>query len=633
MSGSISAGGTVSGSIIANGQTNDYSFVATAGSTYEFDAVSNPTTGVDPEIEIFNPQGGLQATFENGSGNNGSSNGLAQASIIAPTSGTYTVDVTAELYGYHFVAGSYTLSESPVDDFGDTPQTAGTLATGGTLNGNFESLGDVDWVNVSLTAGDSYEFDVTSNPTTGVSPQLELLTPTGATAVGNQSSSNGLAVLTYTASATGTYDIALSENTYGYHYVTGGYKLVSTKQDDYGDTAATAGNLAIGGTLAGSIEAINDIDWFGVTLTTGHSYQFILTSVATGGFSPTLELLTPSGAVAVNPAGSSNGGVAFTYTPTVSGAYDLAVAGNSGKTGSYQITALSSGVSSVDAGSGSTASTIPSGSNYVSTEGANTIFASGGATTVNSAIGSPVIFGNSSSLNFVGGSGSATVIGGSSKNTVTGGSGKLLLFAVSTTTFTGGAGAATVIGGQGALTATLGSGGGEMFGGTGAANTLSVATGSTGNAALVGTGSGDVLTDAGKGEDFLVAGAGAETLNASKSTGVLDAFFGGSGADYMIGGAGQSYFVAGSGNETLTGGSGLSEFVFIPGSTSRVDTITNFNSGDIIALFGYGGSGAGVNAVHNASVANGSTTLTLSDNTQIILQGFTSLSQGNVLSG
>jgi Ca2+-binding RTX toxin-like protein len=144
-------------------------------------------------------------------------------------------------------------------------------------------------------------------------------------------------------------------------------------------------------------------------------------------------------------------------------------------------------------------------------------------------------------------------------------------------------------------------------------------------------GSGDVLTDAGAGTDLLVAGAGAETLNAVSSTGSLDAFFGGSGADVMTGGSGQSFFLSGSGNETLTGGKGLSEFVFLSGSSARTDTITNFNAGDLMGLFGYG-STAAASVFASAVVTSAGTTLTLADNTTIVLTGFTNLSQGNILS-
>jgi Ca2+-binding RTX toxin-like protein len=622
MSGSIKPGVTLAGSLVAKGQTDTVSFVATAGDSYEFDVVSNATSTLRPEVRIIDASGAVITNYSNSSG------GFAETDFIAANSGTYAAVVIANpLYGQ---TGTYTLSETQQDDFGNTPQTAGTLAIGGTLNGNLESYDDRDWINVTLKAGFSYEFDVISDATSGLRPVISLLTPDGSIAVGDSQSSSGVGKVTYTPTTSGVYDILIKANTL--YDQKGTYKLVSSSQDDYGNTVSTAGTLAIGGTLAGNIEAVDDTDWFGVTLTSGKSYQFNLTSTVAGGFSPSLELLTPAGAVAINPTASKNGSASFSYTPTVSGAYDLVVSPNASTTGSYQISAVSSGITTINAGSGATAQTIPSGSNYVSTAGANTIFASGGATTINSATGSPVIFGNTSSLNFVGGSGAATVIGGTAKNTVTGGSGSLVLFAVSTTTFTAGAGAATVIGGQGGLTATLGAGGGAVFGGTGATNSLFVAAGSTGNAALVGTGDGDVLTDAGAGQDFLVAGAGAETLDASRSTGKLNAFFGGSGADSIVGGAGQSFFLTGSGNETLTGGTGLSEFVFLSGSTTRVDTITNFNSGDILAVFGYG-TNAAANVFAAKTVTSSGTTLKLTDNTTIVLQGFTNLSQSNLVSG
>jgi hypothetical protein len=71
--------------------------------------------------------------------------------------------------------------------------------------------------------------------------------------------------------------------------------------------------------------------------------------------------------------------------------------------------------------------------------------------------------------------------------------------------------------------------------------------------------------------------------------------------------------------------------VFLSGSTARTDTITNFNSGDLIGLFNYG-SNAAAKAVASATVTSSGTTLTLSDNTTIVLAGFTNLTQANVLS-
>jgi Ca2+-binding RTX toxin-like protein len=426
--------------------------------------------------------------------------------------------------------------------------------------------------------------------------------------------------------------------------ITAQFTLVGTyTQSEFTVTSTvTTGDQVVG--LVGETSLPLDLVTIGLTtLTAGTGPAAAPTTSGGSGSSTTSSGGSGSSATTTSGSGSTRASSGSGASPTSGGSGTTTTSGGSGTTstvssGSGSSTAsgattsstVSGGTPTVDAGSAG-AFTVPAGvSEFVTSEANNTIVATSGAPTISASAGNPVVIGGSASINFIGGSGAATVIGGTGNNTVQGGSGSLLLFAVSPTTYTPGSGSSTIIGGTGGLSATIGSGGGDAFGGTGGGNTLAIAVGA-GNSALVGTGSGDVLTDAGNGTDLLVAGAGAETLNAASSTGSLNAFFGGSGADSMTGGSGQSFFLTGSGNETLTGGKGLSEFVFLSGSTARTDTITNFNSGDLIGLFNYG-SNAAAKAVASATVTSSGTTLTLSDNTTIVLAGFTNLTQANVLS-
>ncbi len=52
--------------------------------------------------------------------------------------------------------------------------------------------------------------------------------------------------------------------------------------DDFGDTIATTGRVQIGRSSSGSIETVEDADWFAVTLVMGHTYRFDLEGAATG---------------------------------------------------------------------------------------------------------------------------------------------------------------------------------------------------------------------------------------------------------------------------------------------------------------------------------------------------------------
>jgi phospholipase/lecithinase/hemolysin len=260
--------------------------------------------------------------------------------------------------------------------------------------------------------------------------------------------------------------------------------------------------------------------------------------------------------------------------------------------------------------------------------GALTYAAVSGAETVYAGTGGSLLFGGGASLDIFGAAGASTIIGGTGGNTVAGGGGNQLIFASSGLSYTGGAGAATVIGGSGPLNANLGAGGGLAFGSPNGGNTLTTGSGS---AILVGGGSGDELSATGAGNDTLIAAGGAETLNGTAGSG-SNVFFGGSGADCIVGGTGGTVILAGSGNETLTGGSASNAYLFTAiAGTTRTDLITNFNPAtSAIGLFGYGSEpAADAAALASATVAGGSTTVTLTDGTHIVFAGAPTLHSYN----
>jgi len=220
----------------------------------------------------------------------------------------------------------------------------------------------------------------------------------------------------------------------------------------------------------------------------------------------------------------------------------------------------------------------PAGTLSVTDHGANGAIGAGDSNaTVTAASGSTNLYVSETggSLDFIGGAGTATVVGGSGPVSATGGSGALV--------YEGGSGAASVTGG---------SGGATLFGGTGS------------DISYLG-GFGGVLQ----------AGSGNETLNAAAAT-ADNSFIGGSGNDVMVGGSGDDTFTVGAGHETVTGGAGSNSFLFTDGLTQGgADVITDFSSGDLVYLSGYGQSASSL--LNNAVSSGGATTITLSDATQV----------------
>jgi hypothetical protein len=268
-----------------------------------------------------------------------------------------------------------------------------------------------------------------------------------------------------------------------------------------------------------------------------------------------------------------------------------------------------------------------------------TVVDSAALTVVGGSAGTGAIFLQGASLetdaDSTGAAAAETVVGGAGADTVTANAGALLVFGGDATglTFQGGANTSVVVGGSGALVATGGAGGDLIFGGTSGADVLNSGIGP---ATLVG-GSGGALTAIGSATDVLVAAAGNTTLNGATATGNDLYVTAGAGRTLVEAGSGVSTVVAGGASNVIFGSSGTqdvflqnasgNELAFTHGEAGLTDVI-GFTASDTILLAGYS-SGEAQNAVANEVINSGNTILTLSDNTQIVLYGFTGLTTGN----
>ena len=116
------------------------------------------------------------------------------------------------------------------------------------------------------------------------------------------------------------------------------------------------------------------------------------------------------------------------------------------------------------------------------------------------------------------------------------------------------------------------------------------------------------------------AGPGNVFLSGLHGTG-NDILHAGSGNDTLRGGPGNDTLIAGTGTATMSGGGGDNIFQFDHGSISK-DIILDFKSGsDHIRLSGYSSTEEKYDLAHQTTFG-GSTTMSLSDGTQITFSGY-----------
>ncbi|MBV9736308.1 MAG: hypothetical protein JO209_10410, partial [Acidisphaera sp.] len=396
-------------------------------------------------------------------------------------------------------------------------------------------------------------------------------------------------------------------------------------------TLANAITLAGGPDYQTESTPRNVVDTFGDYVRSTAGTALVLTGQISGSGPLTIGSNVPygpaaNGRVVLNHANTYTGG-----TQILGGTLELATAGAAG-TGPIAFARGVSAALQIDAGA--TAPTIVTANSNV--YGPSLTPDGSGADTISVATASVEVFRGTGPLTFINGGGSSTIIGGAGDlpATVFGGTGSLAVFAGAGGGFYyGGTAGNNVIVAGSAPTAIFGGGNGDfLFAGgastivAGAGNETLSGSGTTGaNFFFGGSGAEEIV--AGNGNDSVIAGSGAATI--FSGTGGSDAIYAGSGTDMIVGAGANATVVAGTGNAAMYAGSGTDLFAFISGAAGGSDSISGFNTAtDHITLQGYG-SGAVAAALGSATVAGGSTTLMLSDNTHITLVGVTNLTSSS----
>jgi FG-GAP-like repeat len=222
--GTITVGGTASGTWEAVGDQDWFAVTLTANQTYKYGVLG----GIFASLSIRAADGSIVSS---------SQPGFEQVAFTPNTSGTYYL--SSGTWGT--ATGTYTVALSAIsDDFRSNATTTGTIAVGGTVSGTIENRQDKDWFAVTLTAGQSYRFGIQS-PSGVNGSDVNIVSATGQIL----STHFGFSVPGhFTAPTTGTYYIEYDGRFVDTRTGPVAYQLsINTISDDYGSSPGNTGQL------------------------------------------------------------------------------------------------------------------------------------------------------------------------------------------------------------------------------------------------------------------------------------------------------------------------------------------------------------------------------------------------------
>ncbi|MCB1335140.1 MAG: pre-peptidase C-terminal domain-containing protein, partial [Roseivivax sp.] len=343
----VSVGGFYDGRLDPAGDRDWVAVNLSGGTVYDIMLSGRGTDPVrDTYLRIYDANG-------NQVGGNDDYSGLDSRlpTFSVNASGRYFIEAAS--YGDNY-AGDYRIDVSAAggstgDTAGDSSTTS-TIAVGGSVQDTIDVAGDRDWHQVNVQAGHSYRINLDGSGSSALSdPYLRVYDSNSSLIAQDDDGGSGLnSELIYTASRTGT--LYLSAAAYG-DGRTGTYTLGLAdlgSVDDYSGDSSTAGTVAGGGSVTGSIEQAGDHDWFAFQVQAGGIYQFDL--VGAGGTPLGDTVLAVRDAYGTMLGYDDDGGTGrnsqLLFSAPASGTLYLDVSGySSSYTGGYQLstTVISSG--------------------------------------------------------------------------------------------------------------------------------------------------------------------------------------------------------------------------------------------------------------------------------------------------
>ncbi len=341
--------GTALGTIEVAGDRDWIAVTLEGGTNYRIDLKGSPTgngTLSDPFLRGIFDANGNRASAER---NDDSGTGVNSVVYFTPEdSGTFFVEAGA----YDDETGTYTLSVAEVgddlpDDFANHSGSTGAIAVDGTATGSIDYIGDTDWFSATLEAGQTYRVEMQSPPdSTPAGPVNHVrgvYDAEGALVADfwgtrEKYTSN---IAFFTAEEDGAYFFEAAKSWHS----TGGYSIsLQEVDDDFAADTDTTGAVAVGGSATGSIDTLDDRDWFEMTLEAGTAYRIGMNGDQTGdGTLKSLYIRGIHDADGTMIAGTADDGrpvhrnSQITFTPDEDGTYYVAAGAYQDRTGTYTL--------------------------------------------------------------------------------------------------------------------------------------------------------------------------------------------------------------------------------------------------------------------------------------------------------
>ena len=233
--------------------------------------------------------------------------------------------------------GSYaiTVAEALPDDIGaDADSAVHIPANAGTGTGVIETPGDIDWFEVQLVKGKTYNVDVLGAWRGGGTlghPSIAGIYDQDSNLIADTANENGR--LEFTASASANHYIAVGQQARGTAEKPPGTYTVRVAEKDFSASRYTRGRVPVGESVVSNIERAGDNDWFAVDLVGGRTYAISLEGAASNrGTLPNPELAVhhiASNGGDLSPLadededGGLGGNARVVFTPETTGAYYL----------------------------------------------------------------------------------------------------------------------------------------------------------------------------------------------------------------------------------------------------------------------------------------------------------------------
>ena len=171
------------------------------------------------------------------------------------------------------------VAERPGEDLADGRSTSGIVVVGeAPVTGRIDSQSDRDWYAVTLAPGRAYRITLERDGGERAGPRLYRVFDSHGDDLPHWTNRDGTGIdfLTDADASDTTYYVAVYVHPDDTLH-DGGYGLrVREIIDDYAADTGTAGTVAVGGSVQGTIDPVGDRDWIAVELEEGRTYRIHL---------------------------------------------------------------------------------------------------------------------------------------------------------------------------------------------------------------------------------------------------------------------------------------------------------------------------------------------------------------------